>query len=201
MAKVQYTLPDLPYDYKALEPVISQEIMTLHHDKHHAGYVKGANGALEKLDKVRSGEIEGSVKHIMKDLTFHLNGHLLHSVFWQNMRAPVEDNKPSDKFMEVITGEFGSYESFMTEYSSAAKSVEGSGWSVLAVDSEGHLFVHQVEKHNLYGITGLQAILVNDVWEHAYYLDYKNDRGSYVESFWKIVNWEYVEARYHEITK
>lgn len=196
MAKLTYTLPDLSYAYDALEPVISKEIMTLHHDKHHAGYVNGANSALETLEQIRNGGSDASVKHTMKDLSFNLNGHILHSIFWENMRSPMEDNRPSEEFQKKLAENFGSYEMFIKEYSAAAKSVEGSGWAVLATDESGNLFIFQVEKHNQLHLSSFKPLLVIDVWEHAYYIDYKNDRGAYVDGFWSIVNWEYVESEY-----
>lgn len=195
MPKINYTLPDLPYAYDALEPVISKEIMTLHHDKHHAAYVNGANEALEKLEKARNGEMEIDHKAVMRDLSFNVSGHVLHSVFWMNLRAPQQDNKPSDKVMSEIEKFFGSWEGFTKEFAQAAKKVEGSGWAVLAADSQNNLIIYQVEKQNLMHMPDTRPILTLDVWEHAYYLDYKNDRGAYVDAFWQIVNWDDVETR------
>src|SRR5690606_30474097 len=174
MAKT-YSLPDLPYAYDALEPVISKEIMQLHHDKHHLAYVNGANTALEQLEKARKGEIEINIKAVMRDLSFNLNGHLLHEIFWENMRPAKDDNAPSGEVLSLLEKNFGSFDAFKKEYSDAAKAVEGSGWVVLMKDEQNNLFVGQLEKHNLLGISGFTPILVNDVWEHAYYLDYKND--------------------------
>jgi Fe-Mn family superoxide dismutase len=195
MAVVKYFLPNLPYEYDALEPVISKEIMQLHHDKHHLAYVNGTNAALELLEKARKGETEVNIKAVMRDLSFNLNGHLLHEVFWQNMRAAKDENMPGDDLKVLLDSNFGSFEAFKKEFSDAAKSVEGSGWVVLAKDKEKNLFVFQLEKHNLLGINGFIPVLVNDVWEHAYYLDYKNDRAAYVDAWWKIVNWEDVAQR------
>lgn len=189
----KYNLLNLPYEYDALQAVISKEIMQLHHDKHHAGYVKGANTALEKLAKARTGEIEISRKAVMRDLSFHVNGHVMHDLFWKVMRAPKAGNLPSDNFKTVIDKSFGSFDSFKTEFADASKSVEGSGWGVLSKDKDGDLFVTQLQNHNLLGLNGFTPILANDVWEHAYYLDYKNDRGAYVEAWWDVVNWDMVE--------
>ena len=188
-------LPPLPYSYDALEPVISKKIMELHHDKHHAGYVKGANAALEKLEKFRKGEIEIPVRAVLRDLSFHMNGHILHTIFWPNMREPQDDNKPGGKIEDLIVKSFGSFEAFKKEFGQAAKTVEGVGWAILAVDNDENLYVTQIEKHNLMHIASLKPILVLDVWEHAYYLDYLNDRGSYVNNWWKVVNWDDVEKR------
>ncbi len=188
-------LPPLPYKYDALEPVISRKIMELHHDKHHLGYVNGANKALEKLEKYRKGEIEIDVKAVLRDLSFHMNGHILHSIFWPNMKSPEDDNEPGGRIADLIKQQFGSFEAFKKEFGQASKTVEGVGWGILAVDEEDNLYVVQIEKHNLMHVAGLKPILVLDVWEHAYYLDYLNARGSYVDNWWKVVNWDDVEKR------
>jgi superoxide dismutase, Fe-Mn family len=193
IAKIE--LPLLPYKYNALEPIISQKIMELHHDKHHKSYVDGANAALEKLEKYRKGEIEIDVRATLRDLSFHMNGHVLHSIFWPNMKPPEENNKPEGKIADLINKVFGSFESFKKEFSNAAKSVEGSGWAVLVKDEKDNLYVFQIEKHNLMHVAGFKPLLVLDVWEHSYYLDYLNDRGKYVDSWWKVVNWDDVEKR------
>jgi Fe-Mn family superoxide dismutase len=192
----KFELPPLPYKYNALEPVISQKIMELHHDKHHKSYVDGANAALEKLEKYRKWEIEIDVRATLRDLSFHMNGHVLHSIFWPNMKPPEENNKPGGKIADLINKVFGSFESFKKEFSNAAKSVEGSGWAVLVKDEKNNLYVFQIEKHNLMHVAGFKPLLVLDVWEHAYYLDYLNDRGKYVDNWWKVVNWDDVEKRF-----
>ncbi len=196
----KYELPPLPYSYDALEPVISKEIMILHHDKHHASYVNAANSALEKLDKFRKGEIDIDLKATLRDLSFNLNGHVLHSIFWPNMTSPTPNNKPGGKIADLIVGDFYSFESFKKEFGNAAKSVEGSGWAILGIDpASKQLIVIQVEKHNLMHISNMKILLALDVWEHAYYLQYKNDRASYVENWWQVVNWDDVEERLNEI--
>ena len=189
----QYTLPELPYAYDALTPVISEQVMRLHHTIHHQGYVNGANTALEKLSKARSGEIEIDHKATMRALSFHVAGHVLHSVFWKVMTPQKDYKDPSDNMMALIKQSFGSLDALKEEFSAASKKVEGSGWGVMSVDSEGKLFVHMAEKHNLYHLPGTHPVLALDVWEHAYYLDYQNKRGDYVDAFWSIVNWEAVE--------
>src|SRR5207245_454436 len=130
----KYTLPDLPYKYEALEPHISREIMTLHHDKHHQAYVNGANAALEKLDSGRKNNWQGvDVKAVERDLSFNLAGHVLHSVFWPNMR-PNGGGKPGGKLSDMIDDDFGNFDSFRAQFGSAAKTVEGSGWGLLVYD-------------------------------------------------------------------
>lgn len=188
-------LPDLPYKYDALTPVISKDIMMLHHTRHHLAYVTGANAAMDKLEKARAGEgMEIDFKATMRDLSFHLNGHKLHSIFWSNLRKAKKDNAPTGALLEKINEQFGSLEAFQTEFAGAAKTVEGSGWAALIV-SDGDLHVIQIQNQNLMMVADATVLLLLDVWEHAYYLDYKNDRGKYVDSFWSIVNWDDVASR------
>jgi len=189
-------LPDLPYGYDALSPVISREVMTLHHSRHHLSYVTGANAAMDKLEKMRAGEgLEIDYKAVMRDLSFHLSGHKLHSIFWTNLRKPKKDNAPKGVILDKLIEQFGSFEAFQAEFASAAKSVEGSGWAMLVKDGDD-LHVMQLQNHNLLGAVEVKPLLVLDVWEHAYYLDYKNDRGKYVDSFFSIINWDDVAARF-----
>ncbi len=189
-------LPKLPYSYDALEPVISEEIMRLHHDKHHQGYVNKANAALEKLEKFRREGLDIDVRATLRDLSFNLNGHILHSIFWPNMEPPTEDNTPGGVVADKIDEFFGGFESFKKEFSMASKSVEGVGWGLLVWDSSNEqLLVVQVEKHNLAHISNSSVLLALDVWEHAYYLQYKNERGKYVDNWWKVVNWDDVDKR------
>jgi len=195
----KFELPSLPYSYDALQPHISKEVMTLHHDKHHLAYVNGANAALEKLEKSRKGEFEIDVKSVLKDFSFNFAGHILHGLFWNNM-GPSKGGMPKGKIAEQINNDFGSFDAFKKEFTSAAKTVEGSGWAVLVFDSETkQLFVLQIEKHNVLMVAGLKPLLVLDVWEHAYYLDYKNDRAKFVENWWNVVNWDDIEKRFNEL--
>jgi Fe-Mn family superoxide dismutase len=199
MINFPLTLTPLPYDYDALEPVISERIMKLHHDKHHAAYVNGANTALEKIEQMRSGEIMGNIREVTRDYSFNYNGALLHQLFWQMMRPPTENNGPDEKILLMMDENFGSFENFKNEFSSIAINVEGSGWAVLFKDKEGRLMTGQLEKHNLLGLNDTAPVLVLDVWEHAYYLDYENNRASYVEKWWQVVNWDYVRHLVGEV--
>lgn len=176
----------LPYAYEELEPVISRKIMELHHDKHYAAYVNGANAALEKNEKNRE---------VMRDFSFNYNGAKMHEIFFANMRKSKENNLPQGEILKRIIENFGSFENFQKEFTTAAASVEGSGWAVLWKDKEKNLVIGQLEKHNLLGINGSEAILVLDVWEHAYYLDYLNNRAEYIKQWWNVVNWDDVEER------
>lgn len=190
---MRYTQSILPYAYDALEPIISKEVMMLHHDKHHAAYVAGANAALEKLEKNRAGEMEIDIKAVLRDLSFHANGHLLHELFWKIMQPQQENNKPTGKIAQAINDSFSTFEAFQKQFAATAKSVEGSGWAVLAASPEKELVLLSVEKHNLLHIAGYHPVLALDVWEHAYYLDYKNDRGTYVDQWFSLINWNEVE--------
>ena len=195
MEKIKsFTLPKLPYDYNALAPYISEQQLKLHHDKHHQAYVNGANAAFEKLDKARSENAEIDMKATLKELSFNVGGHILHSIFWDNMApAGKGGGKPGGAVADMIDMGFGSFERFKKEFTTAATSVEGSGWAALAVHPcIGRPLIMQIEKHNVNVYPSFKILMVLDVWEHAYYVDYKNERAKFVEAFWNIVNWDYV---------
>ncbi len=197
-----YSLPDLPYGYKDLEPYISEEQLRIHHDKHHQGYVNGANTIFEKLEKARKGNSDLDVKSTLKTLSFNVGGHILHSLFWSNM-APAGKGgggEPRERLAEAIIQEFGGFERFKKEFTEAANSVEGSGWAALAIDENTkRLVIMQIEKHNVNLYPNFQILMVLDIWEHAYYLDYQNLRAKFIEAFWNIVNWQEVEKRFNRI--
>ena len=194
-------LPDLPYGYNDLEPYMSEEILKLHHDKHHAAYVSAANALIDKLHESRknSNGNEVDYKSTLKSLSFNAGGAILHDIFWKIMAPEKEGkNKPFGKILEAIEKDFGSFERFKAEFSETAKSVEGSGWAALIFDEEKNISLMQIEKHNVNIFPGAKILLCLDVWEHAYYIDYKNDRVKFVENWWNIVNWEEVEKRFAE---
>ncbi|MET0713672.1 MAG: superoxide dismutase [Mycetocola sp.] len=192
----EYTLPDLPYDYSALEPSISGTIMELHHSKHHQTYVTGANTALAQLAEARDSDNLANVNKLEKDLAFNLGGHVNHSIFWTNM-SPNGGDKPTGELASAIDEFFGSFDKFRAHFTAAALGVQGSGWSVLAWDSIGQkLIVQQFFDQQSNFAAGTVPVLMLDVWEHAYYLDYKNVRADYVKAFWNITNWENVEKRF-----
>jgi Fe-Mn family superoxide dismutase len=199
----RYELPQLPYAYNALEPYIIEEIMRLHHTKHHQAYVNGANAALEKIEKAAKGEIQIDVRAVLRDLSFNLDGHKLHSIFWPNMAPPGKGGgKPGGAIADKINAEFGSFENFKKLFSDAAKTVEGVGWALLLYDPEiDRLVLTQIEKQNLMHLAELPILLAIDVWEHAYYLQYKNDRASYVDNWWNVVNWDDVEQRFNKVRR
>lgn len=188
-----YLLPQLPYGYDELAPHISEEQLRLHHDKHHPAYVNGANAALEKLALAREQNSDADMKALLKELSFYIGGHVLHSMFWRSL-APKNrggGGEPAGRLAEKINAEFGSLARFKKEFSQAALSAEGSGWAALAYCRESErLFLAQIEKHNVNLSPGAYLLMVLDVWEHAYYLDYKNERAGFIEAFWQIVNWE-----------
>jgi superoxide dismutase, Fe-Mn family len=190
-----FSLPKLPYDYDALAPHISEQQLKLHHDKHHQAYVNGANVAFEKIDKSHNEKSEIDVKATLKELSFNIGGHILHSAFWENM-APTGKGgggEPGGAVADMINMGFGSFERFKKDFTMAATTVEGSGWAALAVHPcIARPLIMQIEKHNVNVYPTFNILMVLDVWEHAYYIDYKNERAKFVEAFWNIVNWDRV---------
>ncbi|MGR6974836.1 superoxide dismutase [Streptomyces cynarae] len=193
-----YALPDLPYDYAALEPAITGQILELHHAKHHAAYVKGANDTLEQLAEAREKD-RLAPTHLVgleKTFAFNLSGHVLHSIFWQNL-SPDGGDRPDGALADAIDEHFGGFEQFKKQLTTATASVQGSGWGVLAWEPLGRrLVVEQVYDHHGNVGQGTTPLLVFDAWEHAYYLQYRNVRPDYVTKLWDLVNWEDVAARY-----
>jgi Fe-Mn family superoxide dismutase len=195
----EYTLPDLPYDYSALAPHISAQIMELHHSKHHNTYVTGANTANAALAEARDKGDLANVNKLEKDLAFNLGGHVNHSIFWTNLTP--ETSEPVGDLLEAIGRDFGDLEKFKAHFTATALGVQGSGWSVLAYDVIGQrLSVFQLFDQQGNVPFGLVPLLMLDVWEHAYYLDYQNVRADYVKAFWNIVDWENVAQRYAAAT-
>ena len=191
-----YTLPELDYDYSALEPHISGRIMELHHSKHHQAYVTGANTALEQLAEARESGNFASVNKLEKDLAFNLGGHLNHSIFWQNL-SPNGGGAPEGELAAAIDEHFGSFDKFKAHFTATALGVQGSGWAVLAWDSLGAKpVIFQLFDQQSNAPLGVTPLLQLDVWEHAYYLDYLNVRADYVKAFWNIANWEDVARRF-----
>lgn len=190
-----YTLPDLDYDFGALEPHISAEIMELHHDKHHAAYVKGANTALEQLEEARASDNLGNVNKLEKDLAFHLGGHINHSVFWKNM-SPDGGGRPEGDVASAIDEFFGTFEAFQKQFNAVANGLQGSGWSMLVWDTLGaRLNINQLFDQQANLPAAQIPILQLDMWEHAFYLQYKNVKGDYVDAWWNVVNWADVAER------
>lgn len=190
-----YSLPDLPYDYSALEPHISAEIMELHHSKHHQAYVDGANQALEKLAAARESGDFATVPLLEKNLAFNLGGHTNHSVFWKNM-SPDGGDRPTGDVASLIDEHFGSFDGFKGQFEAAGTTVQGSGWAVLAWDSIGQKpLIFQLWDQQGNVPLGLTPLLMLDMWEHAFYLQYKNVKADYVKAWWNVVNWDDVATR------
>ena len=191
-----YTLPELPYDLSALEPHYSAEILELHHDKHHAAYVAGANTTLEKLDEARATDDYGSINQLQKNLAFHLSGHVLHSMFWENL-APDAGGDPEGELGAAVTESFGGVDHFRNQLTQAALNVQGSGWGALTWEPLGQrLIVEQVYDHQSNVGQGAPPLLVLDMWEHAYYLQYRNVKADYIDAFWHLANWPDVARRF-----
>ncbi len=197
-----YELPPLPYDYNALEPHIDERTVRIHHDLHHAGYVKGFNNAEEKLAAARQAGDFGLVKHWARELAFHGSGHILHTLYWENM-GPNGGGQPGGALAEQIARDFGSFETFKKQFTAATNAVEASGWGLLVWNPMfgGKLEVLQTEKHQDLAQWGVVPLLVCDVWEHAYYLKYQNKRPDYVEAWWNVVNWTDVAKRFDAARK
>ncbi len=200
--KLFYTLPALTYGYKDLEPYISEEQLKIHYEKHHQAYVKGANAILEKLDKAHKENADLDMKSTLKELSFNIGGHLMHSLFWGNLAPAGKQGKPSGNLEKALVAEFGTVERFKKEFTQAAASVEGSGWAALTYCRlTQRPLIMQVEKHNLNVYPMFRIVLVLDVFEHAYYIDYKNDRAKFIENFWNLVNWNEVASRLEDSRK
>lgn len=191
-----YVLPDLPYDYGALAPHISGEIMELHHSKHHQTYVNGVNTALEQLAEAREGDKLGTVNLLEKNLAFNLAGHVNHSVFWPNM-SPDGGDKPDGELAAAIDEYFGSWDGFRAQFTAAATGIQGSGWAILAWESLGRrLVIEQLYDHQGNLAAGSYPLLMLDMWEHAFYLQYRNVKADYVKAWWNVVNWADVTRRF-----
>lgn len=193
----QHQLPRLPYAYNALEPVISSRLLQIHHDLHHKGYVEGLNKAELKLIEARQKLDFDLVKHWERELAFHGSGHILHSIYWTSMASIANRwETPGAQTIKHIMNYFGSLAVFCEQFKAAAINVEASGWALLVWQPAwGRLEILTIEKHQDLFQAGSIPILVMDVWEHAYYLDYQNRRKDYVTAWWQIINWHDVERR------
>ncbi len=194
-----YQLPELSYDYSALEPQISARIMELHHSKHHQAYVTGANAALEAMEKARSEDNFATLPKLQKDLAFNLGGHVNHSIFWKNLSP--SSSAPEGDLAAAITEYFGSFEAFKNHFSAAAIGIQGSGWAYLAWDALGNrMIIGQLYDQQGNLAMGNIPLLMLDMWEHAFYLDYQNVKADYVKAFWNIISWEDVANRFSSVS-
>ncbi|CAD6186253.1 unnamed protein product [Caenorhabditis auriculariae] len=197
----KHTLPDLPYDYNALEPVISHEIMQLHHQKHHATYVNTLNQTEEKIHEAQA---KGNLKEVIslqQALKFNGGGHINHSIFWTNLSK--DGGEPTGELLSAINRDFGSLENLQKQLSTASVGVQGSGWGWLGYcPKQKKLKITTCANQDpLEPTTGMIPLFGIDVWEHAYYLQYKNVRPDYVNAIWKIANWKNITERYNNATK
>ncbi|MBN9791597.1 superoxide dismutase [Pseudonocardia sp. TMWB2A] len=191
-----YTLPDLPYDYSALAPHIAPEIMELHHSKHHNTYVRGLNTTLDKLADARDKDDFGAVVGLEKTLAFNLGGHVNHSAFWNNL-SPDGGDKPTGDLATAIDADFGSFDGFQAHFTAAATTIQGSGWAVLGHDQlGGRLLIHQLYDQQSQLPAGQTPIVLLDMWEHAFYLQYRNVKPDYVAAWWNVVNWADAAERF-----
>jgi len=200
-----YVLPDLPYDFSALEPVIDGETMKTHHGKHHAAYVTNLNAALEKYRNAEATNNLPEFVSLQQAIRFNGGGHINHSIFWTNL-APTKEGggqPPSGDLATQINNEFGSLDKFINQFNTTAAGIQGSGWGWLVYKkSEGRLSIVTRGNQDPVSIEpGLVPLLGIDVWEHAYYLQYKNQRAQYLKEIWKVVNWANVAQRYQEAQK
>ncbi len=191
----RYVLPELRYDYSALEPHVSAKVMQLHHDKHHRTYVEKANELIEKLMEARQNEAFESISGLERALAFNVSGHVLHSIFWQNL-GPDGGGEPRGELKDAIARDFGSFEHFKKQLVSVATGIMGSGWAALVWDPVvKRLGTTQIHDHQSELTVGGVPLLVLDAWEHAYYLQYQNEKAKFFEAVWNLWNWEDVSRR------
>ncbi|NUN98332.1 MAG: superoxide dismutase [Candidatus Omnitrophica bacterium] len=196
-AEGNYVLPPLPYEYNALEEVIDERTMKLHHDKHHDAYVKGLIKANDDLAKARKSGDFGNIQALSRQVAFHGGGHALHCIFWASMAAPGQGGEPSAKLAAAIERDFGGLDSMLAHLKAASKAVEGSGWGLLTYSiASGRLNILQAQNQQMLTQWATVPLLGIDVWEHAYYLKYQNNRAAYVDAFPKIINWADVSKRF-----
>jgi len=191
----RYVLPALEYDYGALEPHISGKIMELHHDKHHKAYVDGANKTLEQLQEARQKGSFDAVGTLERTLAFNVSGHVLHSIFWRNL-APKSGGRPSGELAQTLDRHFGTFDAFKQQLTKTAATIQGSGWAALMWDTLSHqLLITQIHDHQSSTIQGAVPLMVLDAWEHAYYLQYFNEKAKFFDAVWNLWNWNDIAQR------
>jgi Fe-Mn family superoxide dismutase len=197
----KYTLPQLPYDYAALEPHVSARIMELHHGKHHASYVKNANDVLDQIEESRQKEDWSRLPALERALAFHLSGHILHSIFWGNL-TPRGGGRPGESLARALERDLGGFDRFQAQMNQAAATIMGSGWAALVWEpTGGRLLVTQVYDHQSNLVQGGLPILVMDAWEHAFYLQYENRKTDFFAALWNVWNWEDIGRRYEAVAR
>lgn len=192
----KHVLSPLPYGYDALEPHIDEQTMRLHHTKHHQSYVDGLNQAEQEMQKARESGDFSLIRHWEREAAFHGSGHYLHTIFWNNM-SPRGGGHPTGAIAREIEQTFGGFDKFKRHFTEAADKAEGVGWAILAWVPRSHRTeILQAEKHQFLTQQDQIPLLVLDVWEHAYYLKYKNNRRDYINAWWNVVNWDDVNSRF-----
>lgn len=195
MAEKIYQLPELGYKYDDLEPAYSADLLEVHYSKHHQAYVNGANQTLSDLAAARANSDFGTLKQLQKDLAFNVSGHVMHSLFWRNM-SPSDGNGPDAAFNETINQSFGGFDALREQFQAAGGSIQGSGWAALSWEPISQsLLVEQIYDHQDNSSCGAQPILVMDMWEHAFYLQYRNEKARWIKAFWDLINWQDVGQR------
>jgi Fe-Mn family superoxide dismutase len=197
----QYVLPELDYDYSALEPHISGRVMELHHGKHHAGYVKNANETLDRILEARSGGDMTRLSALEKALAFHLSGHVLHSIFWRNL-VQKGGGRPKGELAQALERDFGSFDKFRAQFTEVASTIMGSGWAALVWEPLGkRLLITQIYDHQSNLSQSGVPLMVLDAWEHAYYLQYENRKSEFFEAAWNLWNWPDIAFRFEAARK
>jgi superoxide dismutase, Fe-Mn family len=192
----KYTLPELDYDLDALEPYLSAEILELHHGKHHKAYVDGANTTFEKLSEARNSGDFGTINQLEKNMAFHLSGHVLHSIFWKNLR-PAGGGAPGGELARRIALDFGSFDGMKAQLTEVTAKIMGSGWGALVWEPTARrLATVQIHDHQSNIAQGAEPLMVIDAWEHAYYLQYKNQKAEFFKAVWNLWNWDDISDRF-----
>ena len=192
----EYKLPDLPYAWNALEPMYDERTLKIHHDKHHAGYVKKLNAACSRLAEVRQSGDYSAIQTLSNEIAFNGSGHILHTLFWHSMKPGGNEGNIPDELKSAFEEDFGSPDAAQKQFAAATKAVEASGWGILAFEPVSQkTIILQCEKHQNLTLWGVVPLLVCDVWEHAYYLKYQNDRAQWVDNFMKLANWDFAAQR------
>lgn len=193
-----YSLPDLPYDYSALEPHLSGQILEFHHDKHHATYVKGANDTLDQIAEASASGGLTTVNSLSKNLAFHVSGHVLHNIYWNNL-SPDGGGRPEGELLAAITETFGDFEKYQAYHSAVVNQHQGSGWGILSWEPlGGRIVVEGVHDHETWHCQSTAPLLAIDAWEHAFYLQYQNKKPDYTKAIWNLINWADVTARFEK---
>lgn len=196
----RYTLPSLGYELGALEPAYSAELLELHHGKHHQAYVNGANRTRADLVEARANSDFNMINQLQKNLAFNVSGHILHSMFWRNM-SPNDQELPANALNDAINQSFGRLDSLRDQFLAAGVSIQGSGWAALSWEPVSRsLVVEQVHDHQGNIGNGTIPVLVMDMWEHAFYLQYRNEKKRWANAFWELINWQDVSERWQRLS-